>query len=354
MLFVFSHFSRHFPAMRKMPDKLWQKILFALVAAGAVLAWIWFSSPPDPIYKGKQFSAYLYERQNPAFFKVGDLDTYSEALREKGIEAAPLLASWLEAEHPPLLLRLQDLLRKYRLKTQILPVDRQEIAFQTLGAVPLLGATRAIQSYLLTGNGPSIRQKAAVLFMWRFNSASSDAKKEVAAESAAFISGLLANFERHGQDEYALAIIGALLETKAVPVSDQLAERIRKATPKSRYLRRAEDALTRYAAKGSPFHRLLSQSCHNTGARFRRRYSSRMSWNLRLSLSFARFAQWNSVARIASPAGIMMKAGPGRTIMAIPASRTIPPAIPIKVFFATVLICWQTSSQSRKIQPKTG
>jgi len=38
-----------------------------------------------------------------------------------------------------------------------------------------------------------------------------------------------------------------------------------------------------------------------------------------------RLAQTNSIARIASPAGITMKAGPGNTIMATPMASTVPP-----------------------------
>src|SRR6185369_12336799 len=39
-----------------------------------------------------------------------------------------------------------------------------------------------------------------------------------------------------------------------------------------------------------------------------------------------RFAHANSMARIASPAGITMKAGPGRIIIATPTSSTVNPA----------------------------
>ncbi len=42
-------------------------------------------------------------------------------------------------------------------------------------------------------------------------------------------------------------------------------------------------------------------------------------------LAIQRFAQANSVASTARPAGITMKAGPGRTIKAIPSKMTVPP-----------------------------
>src|SRR5262245_12695504 len=152
-------------------NKLWQRsLVFALVVLALFFGWVWFTAPPDPIYKGKHFSKYLYDLQGPTP-NIEASTRASEAIREKGSEAAPLLAVWLQTEHLPLLLRLQDLLRKYRFKTTILPADRQQVAFETLKVVPLLAATRAIQAYLLTGKGPTIRQRAAVLFMFRFNSA---------------------------------------------------------------------------------------------------------------------------------------------------------------------------------------
>ena len=43
-------------------------------------------------------------------------------------------------------------------------------------------------------------------------------------------------------------------------------------------------------------------------------------------------AQTNSVARIASPRGITISAGPGNTIIAMPISSTVKPAIAIKSF----------------------
>lgn len=42
-----------------------------------------------------------------------------------------------------------------------------------------------------------------------------------------------------------------------------------------------------------------------------------------------RRAQANSIARIASPAGITMNAGPGSKIMAIPMASTVPPTTKI-------------------------
>jgi len=41
-------------------------------------------------------------------------------------------------------------------------------------------------------------------------------------------------------------------------------------------------------------------------------------------------AQTNSDAKTASPSGITTKAGPGKTIMAIPIRRTVPPISAIK------------------------
>jgi hypothetical protein len=232
-----------------MLKKGWQRILVAaLLVVGVFGVWIWASAPPDPVYLGKRFSACLYEsRLGKPGQKIVAAYPYHEAIRAKGVEAAPLLAAWLETEHPALLLRLQDLLRKYKLSTQILPADRQDIAFVTLRQVPLLGATRAIQLYLLTGNGLNIRQKAAVVFMDRFNSAPVQNRMEVAAESGPFISKFLDSFERTHTDEYALTIIGVLIETKPDLVSDELAERIRRDAGYSRYLRRAEEALARGA-----------------------------------------------------------------------------------------------------------
>lgn len=51
---------------------------------------------------------------------------------------------------------------------------------------------------------------------------------------------------------------------------------------------------------------------------------------------FHRSAHSNSVARIVRPAGMTTKAGSGKTIMAIPASRTSPPSTPIITFFVAV------------------
>jgi hypothetical protein len=51
-----------------------------------------------------------------------------------------------------------------------------------------------------------------------------------------------------------------------------------------------------------------------------------------------RLAQSNSLARIASPAGMTKNAGPGRTRRAKPAARTSPPTIPTSTFLACCLI----------------
>ena len=122
-------------------------------------------------------------------------------------------------------------------------MDRQEIVFETLDQVPLLGVTRAIQYYLLTDRAPVICQKAAVIYVLRFSSAPAAEQKLVAAESVPFISAFLDSFEKTGTDEYALNIISVLFETKAVPASEELIARVRKAAEKSRFLRRAGKAL---------------------------------------------------------------------------------------------------------------
>jgi hypothetical protein len=221
----------------------WKKcaVVFALLA-GAFVAWVWFSAPPDPIFRGSRLSAYLYAKPGFGGPRHEPLPR-AEALEKVGIAGAPLLAAWLETEHPPLLLRLQDLLRKYKLGTQFLPADRQALAFDALNEVPLLGVSRTVQTYLLTGRAPVIRQKTAVIYVFRFNSATAAEQKEVAAESAPFISAFLEQFERTGAEEYALTIISVLIETKSVPLNDELVARLRKAADKSRYLRRAGDAL---------------------------------------------------------------------------------------------------------------
>ena len=60
------------------------------------------------------------------------------------------------------------------------------------------------------------------------------------------------------------------------------------------------------------------------------------------NLSFAffsnRFAQTNSVARIASPTGMTMKAGPGRTIITIPIINTVKPIMAITNLLACLML----------------
>ncbi len=237
-----------------MRNKLLRKVaIFAVVLAAGLFAWAWFTAPADPIYEGKRLSQWLYEMYGNGQRRVWNVQNGQMVIsnvqippnlfRDKGVEAAPLLGSWLATEHPPLLLRLGDLLRKYKLKTQLLPLDRQEIAFQALNQVPLLGMTRAIQLYLLTDRAPVIRQKAAVIYVLRFSSAPVQDQKRVAAESVPFISAFLNSFEKTGTDEYALNIVSVLFETKAVPASDELIVRVRKAAEKSRFLQRAVKAL---------------------------------------------------------------------------------------------------------------
>ncbi len=51
-----------------------------------------------------------------------------------------------------------------------------------------------------------------------------------------------------------------------------------------------------------------------------------------LTLSSHLLAQANSIARIASPEGITMNAGPGSTSRAIPMSSTVPPRIKMPTF----------------------
>jgi len=237
-----------------MRTKLLRKLaIVGLVLCVGFFGWAWSTAPADPIYEGKRFSQWLYEihRSRPGRtwntqngqILISNVRVPSNLFREKGVEAGPLLGSWLATEHPPLLLRLEDLLRKYKLKTQLLPLDRQEIVFETLDQVPLLGVTRAIQYYLLTDRAPVIRQKAAVIYVLRFSSAPAAEQKLVAAESVPFISAFLDSFEKTGTDEYALNIISVLFETKAVPASEELIARVRKAAEKSRFLRRAGKAL---------------------------------------------------------------------------------------------------------------
>jgi hypothetical protein len=227
-----------------MRNKILKGIVVLTIALGVgFVAWVWFTAPANPVYEGKRFSQWLYEMHNPGTLRAAKLDLFHALFREKGVEAAPLLGSWLATEHPLFLLRLEDLLRKYKLETQLLPRDRQEIAFKALDQVPLLGMTRAIQSYLLTDHAPVIRQKAAVIYVLRFSSAPPADQKLVAVESVPFISAFLDSFDKTGTDEYALNIISVLFETKAVPASDELIRRVRKAAEKSRFLQRAVKAL---------------------------------------------------------------------------------------------------------------
>ena len=47
-------------------------------------------------------------------------------------------------------------------------------------------------------------------------------------------------------------------------------------------------------------------------------------------------AQANSMPRMARPAGMTMKAGPGNTMRQMPTTRTVPPTMPMAIRFATL------------------
>lgn len=199
---------------------------------------LWLSAPPDPEYRGKRFSTYLHEHFSAAGPSGGSITSASEAFREKGNEAGPLLASWLETENRRYLQNLRDFLQKFQ-KGALLPADRQNIALKALDVIPALGATRAVKLYLKRGNAPEIRNHTATLFMLRFNSASSEEQQAIAAESEAFIADLLDGFQREGRDDYVLALIAPLVESKAVPNASRFEQKIRDLSARSRYLRRA-------------------------------------------------------------------------------------------------------------------
>ena len=63
--------------------------------------------------------------------------------------------------------------------------------------------------------------------------------------------------------------------------------------------------------------------------------------------AIARRAQVNSVAKIASPIGITIKAGPGRTISAMPINKTVPPITPTISFRRGAAITFRLPTQPR-------
>jgi sialidase-1 len=234
-----------------MRPKLWQMctLLLALLL-GIPATILWLNAPADPVYEGIHLSTYLFELYGPS---PGGKSLHvrqqaNNALVKIGVQGAPLLANWLETEPSGLLDRLEALLRKYFAKVRITPNARQEIAFQALNGIPLKGAARAIEAYLLTPNGPTIRTRATVLLMFRFNSAPASERAQLAAESGPFVSKLLERFEHGAPDEYALALLGPLFETRAVPSEVDFLPRVRQASGKSRYLDRALECLERSAS----------------------------------------------------------------------------------------------------------
>src|SRR4051794_30065409 len=70
------------------------------------------------------------------------------------------------------------------------------------------------------------------------------------------------------------------------------------------------------------------------------------------TIAFARLmalrAQANSVARIASPIGMTMNAGPGKTINATPIKRTVPPIIATMSFRSDVSRIFTRANLSRE------
>jgi hypothetical protein len=74
---------------------------------------------------------------------------------------------------------------------------------------------------------------------------------------------------------------------------------------------------------------------------------------IRCTLSSHRLAHANSTARMARPSGMTTMAGPGKTIIANPAARTIPPVAPTKNRLITCLFIDSGSLRLLPIPPCT-
>jgi len=223
---------------------------FALVLILPML-WLWLTAPPDPIYNGKHLSEYLYGQPIVARGRVWYLANDFKVLENFGPRAVPLLAAWLRERDSAMRAKLRNLLQKTRFRWPYLTEDRGQIAYRALFtatsipeiAIPLSGVLR---EQILSGD-PRQRTESAVLLMYLLKTTQTDARRQIARESAAFISKVLDRFEKTGEDDYALTLLAPMI--RDLQITPSMRERVVRLSAKSRYLETAVAALGGKPAK---------------------------------------------------------------------------------------------------------
>ena len=210
----------------------------------APLAYLWFTAPADPKFRGERLSSLLYEaygaRAVPAFRALPITSECHAALEHLGPKAAPLLTAWIQNRPSFLRDKLRELLIRRKINWPYFTANHQDIVERLFFSVPTAAVPLAEAFQWQIINGPERdASRAATLFAYVINSTDTASRQSIASRSGPLVTALLDKYEREQKDFYALSLIGPILKNYPAHRTPELDARIRKLVIKSRYLESA-------------------------------------------------------------------------------------------------------------------
>ncbi|HEX7862919.1 MAG TPA: hypothetical protein VF773_21480 [Verrucomicrobiae bacterium] len=228
-------------------------ITFVVLAFVLVLAipaaYLWFTAPADPKFNGKRLSTLLYEAYgsgmpSPRQIRSGTYQPHEacrEALKHLGPKAAPLLTDWLEMRPSPLRDKIRRILFSMQINWPYFTADHQDIVERMLYQIPeaAVPISEAFQYQIMHGD-PELALRWASLCTYVINSADEPSQRFIASRSGPIVHALLDRFEKDGNDNYSLHLVGLIVKNHPEHLTPELKERILRLVKKSRYLEPAE------------------------------------------------------------------------------------------------------------------